>query len=131
MKKRILVVEDDQAISKALMFRLSSAGYEVISAFDAITGMAAAAKEKPDVAILDISMPGGNGLDLAERMQNLGKTAGVPFIVITASKKYSLRQRALDLGAKAFIEKPYDPGKLLGAVRECLGEAPQPVNSTR
>ncbi len=120
--KKILVVEDDQAISKALVFRLRSAGYEVVTAFDAIMGMSVAAKEEPDLAILDISMPGGNGLDLAERLQNLAKTACMPFLVITASKKYALRQRALDLGARAFVEKPYDPDKLLSAVREALGE---------
>ena len=121
MKKKILVVEDDPAISKALMFRLSSSGFEVITAFDAITGMAAATREIPDLAILDISMPGGNGLDLAERLQNLSKTAAMPFIVITASKKYSLRRRAIELGARAFLEKPYEPEKLMEAVSEALG----------
>ena len=113
---KILVVEDDQDINRAITLRMRTAGYDVVNAFDALTGMKVAAQEKPDLAILDISMPAGNGLALAERMRNLAATATTPFIFLTASKRGSLRQRAEELGAAAFLEKPYEAEQLMDAV---------------
>ena len=122
MKKKILVVEDDKDINRAISIRLRSAGYKVSSAFDGLMGISVAAKESPDLAILDISMPAGNGLDLAERMKMLNQTSNTPFIVITASKRPTLKDRARELGCSAFIEKPYLPETLLAEVKKALGE---------
>jgi DNA-binding response OmpR family regulator len=69
--KKILIVEDDQNIAKALAIRLKSAGYEVTVAPDAMTGVAAATKIQPDLALLDISVPAGNGFIVAEKIRSL------------------------------------------------------------
>jgi DNA-binding response OmpR family regulator len=121
--KKILIVEDDQNIAKALAIRLKNAGYEVTVAPDAMTGVSTALKIQPDLAILDISMPAGNGFTVAEKIQELVVTA-TPIIFLTASKQPGLRQLAADVGAAGFFEKPYDADELLEAIRCAFAELP-------
>lgn len=118
--KKILVVEDDRKIALALATRLKAAGYEASMAYDALGGVSAAIKQKPDLVLLDMSMPGGDGLAVAKRIQTLvpGLT---PIIFITASKQLGLREQAKELGAAGFFEKPYDAEQLLEAIRQALG----------
>jgi DNA-binding response OmpR family regulator len=117
--KRVLIVEDDQKIAMALSVRLQSAGYEVEVAGDALSGVRAALKSPPDLALLDISVPAGNGFTVAERIMALpGK---VPIMFLTASKQPGFRERARELGAVGYFEKPYEAGDLLAAVRQELG----------
>jgi len=118
--EKVLIVEDDQTIAKALAFRLKSAGYEVIVTHDAVAGGAAACEFQPDLALLDISIPAGDGFSVAERVRELIITA-TPIIFLTASKQSGLRQKAQELGA-AFFEKPYDADDLLAAIRYALLE---------
>lgn len=121
--KKILIVEDDQNIAKALAIRLKSAGYEVTVASDAVTGVAAALKIQPDLALLDISVPAGSGFTVADKIQELVVTA-TPIIFLTASKQPGLRQQAQNLGAAGFFEKPYDADELLAAIESALGNVP-------
>lgn len=114
--KKILVVEDDLKIARALAVRLKANGYEVFAAHDAVMAPTVAAKHQPDLILLDISMPGGDGFLVAERLQHIVNTAGTPFIFITASKKPGLRDQAMELGAADFFEKPYDADELLKAI---------------
>ena len=120
MKKRILVVEDDEHIVKALGVRLRSKGYDVVASYDAVMGMQKAMEQPPDLILLDIMMPGGNGVTLAERLQNSTKTSNIPIIFLTASKQTDLRQQAFSLGAVGFFEKPFDFDELLATVRAAL-----------
>jgi DNA-binding response OmpR family regulator len=120
MTHKILVVEDDKKIALALAIRLRTAGYDVHVAPDAVLAMSMALKLRPDLLVLDILMPGGNGLQVAESLQNLEAMIGVPYIFITASKVPGLRERARRLGAVGFFEKPYDAGELLATIRETL-----------
>src|SRR3954463_6559741 len=91
--EKVLIVEDDQTIAKALSFRLKSAGYEVIVTHDAVAAVAAAREFQPDLAVLDISIPAGDGFSVAERVRELIITA-TPIIFLTASKQAGLRQQA-------------------------------------
>jgi DNA-binding response OmpR family regulator len=113
--KRILIIEDDVKISKALALRMKSAGYEVALAHDAVTGVTGAMKFKPDLVLLDISMPGGNGFTVAERIQTLVPTL-TPIIFLTASKRNDFREKAQELGAAGYFEKPYDARLLLATI---------------
>ena len=113
--KKILIVEDDQKIGVALSVRLKAAGYEVVLATDAMAGSSLAVKHKPDLMILDVTMPAGTGLLVAERSQTNPTTAGTPFIILTASKNKVHREKAEELGAAAFFEKPYEADELLAA----------------
>ncbi len=121
--KKILIVEDDKKIVAALTVRLKAEGYEAVAAFDAVMAGSVAAKERPDLVLLDISMPGGDGLLVAERLRKLPVPVNVPMIFLTASKKPGLRDQAMALGAAAFFEKPYEADQLLGAIKKALGES--------
>ncbi len=120
MEKTILIIEDDENISKALDVRLQARGYKVVTAFDAIQGMQKATGTLPDVILLDITMPGGNGLTLAERLKASTHTQAIPIIFLTASQQSDLRQKAMALGAAAYFEKPYDFDYLLAALRAAI-----------
>jgi DNA-binding response OmpR family regulator len=117
---KILVVEDDKKIALALSLRLKAKGHEVLVAYDALAGLTQATQKKPELVLLDIGMPAGGGFTLAERMQHLTSTIGIPFIFLTASKDPASRARATELGAAAYFEKPYDPEQLLMTIDKVL-----------
>ena len=120
MMKKILVVEDDKDIAFALGTRLRAAGFVPTHAYDALVGVSQARKETPDLVLLDLMMPAGGGLKVAERLRAMGPTATVPVIFLTASKDPELRAAAMAYGPHAFIEKPYDPMELLAVIHEAL-----------
>jgi DNA-binding response OmpR family regulator len=126
MAKKILVIEDDKKIALALAVRLRAARYEVVVAPDAVLAMSIAVRHRPDLILLDISLPGGNGFMVAEWIQDLETMIGVPMIFITASKQPGLREKARRLGAKGFFEKPYDGEALLATIRDTLEDPIDP-----
>jgi len=120
MKQTILIVEDDEHIVKALELRLRAKDYGIEVAYDALMGMQKAMGHPPSLILLDITMPGGNGLRLAERLKESSKTMDIPIIFLTASKQADLRQNALSLGATAFFEKPYDFEELHATIKAAI-----------
>jgi CheY-like chemotaxis protein len=127
--KTVVLVEDDAKIALAFGVRLKSMGYLVHVARDAVSAVAQVRKNQPDVVLLDISLPGGDGFMVAERLQRLDGSAATPIIFITASKKPGLRERAMALGAVAFLEKPFDATQLADAIEMALspGDTWRPV----
>lgn len=117
-KKEILIVEDDVKIAKAMAIRLGSAGYEVRTASNGIDGTQLVENDPPDLIIADIFMPIGAGFAMAYRLRQAA--ARVPIIFVTGSKDPKLRQSARQFGAVGFIEKPYDPKKLVTTVDRAL-----------
>ncbi len=100
--------------------RLKAIGYTVHIARDAISAVAHARKTNPDVILLDISLPGGDGFLVAERLSKMISSAATPIIFITASKRVDLRERAMKLGAVGFLEKPFDATTLADAIESAL-----------
>jgi len=94
----------------------------VLLATDAISAISVAQKEEPDVVILDIGLPAGDGFMVMERMSHLSRLADVPIIILTGRDPATNRQRALDAGVIAFLQKPIDNDVLLAAIREALGQ---------
>jgi DNA-binding response OmpR family regulator len=123
-KKKILIVDDERDIVKALMIRLQANGYEVVTAFDGAQGVFMAHKEKPDLIILDIRMPAGDGFSVAERLKNSMHTFSIPIIFLTGSPERDAEGRAMELGARFYIKKPYDPEELLDAVKRAIETSP-------
>ncbi|HKQ37011.1 MAG TPA: response regulator [Verrucomicrobiae bacterium] len=119
--KRILIVEDDERIARALAVRLTAAGYETSMAHDGLAGFRAAVVEKPDLVLLDISLAAGDGFTVAERIQN-NIPRPIPVIFLTASKRPEFRQRAQSLGAVGFFEKPFEANALLRAVNKAVSQ---------
>jgi DNA-binding response OmpR family regulator len=120
--KKILIVEDDEKVAGALNLRMKLAGYHTSVAPDAIQGVARAVSFVPDLILLDINLPAGNGIDVAHRIRSLLPSI-TPIIFLTASKLPGLVERACSIGSPVgFLEKPYDPQSLLAATRHSLGE---------
>lgn len=122
--KTVLVVEDDDNIAQALKARLVHEGFEVAIAKDAVTAVTVARQAQPAVALLDINMPGGDGFEVAKRIDRIAPGGHVAKVFMTASKNPSLRQKAIEMGANAFVEKPFSAEALLDAIREAMHEEP-------
>jgi DNA-binding response OmpR family regulator len=118
--KTILIVEDDQKIALALQVRLKASRYAVSTASDVIEGASLGRTIKPDLIILDISLPGGDGFQLAETFHHMPETKGTPIIFITAFKRPGLLQKVINLGAVGLFEKPFDTEKLLYSIQREL-----------
>jgi CheY-like chemotaxis protein len=123
----IMVVDDDPKIVKALSLRLNSAGYKTVTTFNGMTALILAQVKRPDLIITDMWMPAGTGLSMAFRMKNL--MPGVPVIFLTASKQPGLEDKARELGASGYLEKPYEPTTLLEMVARLLKEKEQPPHA--
>jgi Response regulator containing a CheY-like receiver domain and a GGDEF domain len=119
MVKRILIVEDDQKIARGLAVRMKAAGFEPMVANDGVSGIRCAVDQRPDLVLLDVSLPAGDGFSVAESIQK-SVPHRVPIIFLTASKFPELRSRARQLGAVGFFEKPYEAHALLAAVQHSL-----------
>ena len=118
--KRILIVDDERDIIKALTVRLKSKGYRVFGALGGAQGIFMANKEIPDLIILDIRMPDMDGFSVVEALKQSGQTSRIPIIFLTGSPERDADERAMGLGARFYIKKPYDPEELLDAVRRAL-----------
>ena len=114
--KKILIVEDDHKTAMALAIRLKANGYSASIAPDALAGASLARAIKPDLILMDITLPGGDGLQLAESFLRRTETFDIPVIFITASKKPALLKKVMELGAVGLFEKPFDTEKLLNSI---------------
>jgi DNA-binding response OmpR family regulator len=119
-KKKILIVDDERDIVKALTIRLQFKGYEVVVAYDGAQGVFMAHKENPDLILLDIRMPAGDGFSVAEKLKQSDDTRAIPIIFLTGSPEKNAEGRAMELGARFYIKKPYDPEELLDAIERAL-----------
>ncbi len=118
--KTILLAEDDKKIAMAMTVRLKASGFSVVTAQDVPSALMMARKHDPDLALLDIGLPGGDGFHIVECLREHVSSRHVPVIFITASKKDGLRDEAKRLGATAFLEKPFKASELLAAVDSAL-----------
>ncbi len=117
--KKILVIEDDKNIARAIRARLMANGYDVTHAPDAVFAMNSAIKDVPDIVLLDINLPGGDGFLIAERLRENTATSKASLIFMTASKKQTMRDDARNAGAVAFLEKPFSATQLIDAIASC------------
>lgn len=121
-ENKILIIEDDQDMRRGLNLRLRASNYETAFASDAVMALSVAKKERPDLILLDLGLPGGDGFLVLERMKNMGLLASTPVIVISARDPKTNEKRALDAGAEAFFQKPVDNEQLMKAIWRALGE---------
>jgi len=111
-------------VLKLLKFRLEKSGYEIITALDGIKGVELAVNDKPDLIILDIMMPAGDGYTVCEKLKHLSATAAIPVIFLSAKTQDRDVIKGYKAGAISYLKKPYDPELLLKAVKGAL-ETPQ------
>jgi DNA-binding response OmpR family regulator len=92
----------------------------VVAAFDGAQAIFAAHKEKPDLVLLDIRMPAGDGFSVAERLRHSTNTFSIPIIFLTGRPERDSEEKAMTLGARFYIKKPYDAEELLDAIKRAL-----------
>jgi DNA-binding response OmpR family regulator len=119
--KKILIIDDDKDLQRGLNIRLKATGYSTVFATDAVSAISVARKEDPDVIILDIGLPCGDGFTVMQRLTSLASTSVTPIIVITGRDPSTTEERALKAGAVAFLQKPFDNDELLAAIQKALG----------
>jgi two-component system, OmpR family, alkaline phosphatase synthesis response regulator PhoP len=122
MSTTILVIEDDAQIRRIVEGYLKQAGYHVLTAADGIAGLALAQQVKPHLLILDLMLPGLDGLELARRLRTHSDpgVAGVYIIMLTARVEETDRVVGLELGADDYVTKPFSPRELVARVRAAL-----------
>jgi DNA-binding response OmpR family regulator len=119
--KRILIVDDDAFIRRPLEFILREEGYQPVTAADAVEGLRAIEACPPDLIVLDVMMPGKDGLTWCAELKRDARYARIPIVLLSARGHVSDREQALSLGAADFMTKPYSPHELKSRVRELLG----------
>ncbi len=117
MPKKILVIDDEPKIVEICQDYLKASGFEVLSASNGLQGLNAARREKPDLIVLDLMMPGMDGLDVCRNLRREGNT---PIIMLTARVEESDKLVGLELGADDYITKPFSPRELVARVRVVL-----------
>jgi len=124
VSKKILVVDDDTDLVRGLVIRLRHAGYDVVFASDGYSAVAMSRREEPDLIILDLGLPAGNGFSVLQRLRNLiAPVALKPVIVLTAWDPLENEQRARAAGANLFLQKPVENDVLLTAIADLLEES--------
>jgi two-component system KDP operon response regulator KdpE len=122
-RAKILIVDDDPELRMALKLRLRANHYETISASDGYSAIALAQKERPNLIILDLGLPAGNGFVVLKRLQESDSLSHIPVVVLTARDPQGNELRSLDSGATAFFQKPADNNELLQVIRASLRSA--------
>ena len=124
-KQKILLVDDDANLVRALSLRLAAHGFETLVAMDGYSAVANTLKERPDLIILDLGLPAGDGFSVLERLRVNPKLMSLPVIVLSARDPLGSEERALKAGATAYFQKPVDNEELLNAIRASLPAAAQ------
>jgi two-component system, OmpR family, response regulator MprA len=117
MKERILIIEDDEGILRVLRRALTYEGYQVETALDGENGLSQAHDWRPDLIILDLMLPGMDGLEVTQRLRTEGNN---PILMLTAKDTINDRVQGLDAGADDYMTKPFELDELLARVRALL-----------
>jgi DNA-binding response OmpR family regulator len=120
--KKILIVDDDEHLLIGLAAKLKASGYAVVSALDGVAAVAVARQEAPDLILLDLGLPAGDGFLVLKRLRAMTELVTTPVIVLSARDPAGNKLRSLQAGAVAFLQKPPDNRELLAEIRRALGE---------
>jgi two-component system cell cycle response regulator DivK len=121
INKTILLVEDNPHNRKIFAGMLAHAGFRVVEAEDGHQGLAKAQGEKPDLILMDMSIPGIDGWELTKRLKADAKTKATPIIALTAHAMRGDEERAMQAGCDGYLSKPISPKKVVEEVKKRLG----------
>jgi two-component system KDP operon response regulator KdpE len=122
-KSKILIVDDDPDLRRALQIRLRANHYQTVQASDGYSAIAVAQKEQPNLIILDLGLPAGDGSTVLQRLQESDTLSNIPVIVLTARDPQVNEGKTLLAGATAYFQKPADNDELLAVIRATLPNA--------
>ena len=125
-KKHILIVDDEQDIRNLLKFNLDNENYKTILIEDGETAISEARKNNPDLIILDLMLPGIQGLDVCRILKNSDDTSNIPILMLTAKGEEVDIVKGLELGADDYVVKPFSVKVLLARVNNILKRKPKP-----
>ena len=116
----ILVIDDERDLIELVRYNLDKEGYDVLAASDGTSGLEIATKHKPDLVVLDLMMPGMDGLEICQRMRADDRTRRIPVIMLTAKAGETDRIVGLEMGADDYVTKPFSPRELVARVKAVL-----------
>ena len=120
LERKILIIDDDDDIRLGLNIRLRASGYTTAFAVDGVSAIRMARKERPNLILLDLGLPAGDGFQVLERLKINTDLSHVPVIVLSARDAEANERRALKAGAWGYLEKPVDDEDLLEAIAAAL-----------
>ncbi|MFH1201663.1 MAG: response regulator [Candidatus Omnitrophota bacterium] len=123
MKETILIVEDEKDIVKMLDYNLKKEGFKILSVHDGEEALDLAPREHPDLIILDLMLPGIDGLEVCKALKKENKTASIPIIMLTAKAQEADKIVGLELGADDYVTKPFSPRELIARIKAVLRRA--------
>jgi len=109
MTNKILIIDDEENLTLLVSVRLESFGYDVLVANDGIRGLEIAKEEKPDLILLDLMMPGMDGVEVAKKLKENPETQNIPYFVFTAGKGDEYSEKIRNMGGIGVVPKPYEP----------------------
>jgi len=119
-KNAILVIDDEKDLVELVRYNLEKDGFQVRSALDGESGLATARRDRPDLIIVDIMLPGIDGLEACRQLRSDSRTATIPILMLTAKSAESDRIVGLELGADDYVVKPFSPRELSARIRMLL-----------
>jgi DNA-binding response OmpR family regulator len=119
-KNAILVIDDEKDLVELVRYNLEKDGFQVRSAFDGESGLATARRDLPDLIIVDVMLPGIDGLEACRQLRSDSRTAAIPILILTAKSSESDRIVGLELGADDYVVKPFSPRELAARIKTLL-----------
>jgi two-component system KDP operon response regulator KdpE len=124
VRKKVLVIEDDPVQSRLLSVRLKAAGYQVAVACDGVQSVSAVRRERPDLILLDIGLPGGDGHVVFRRLKAIVHLSAIPIVAVSGRAMETDGQQMLAAGADDYFQKPVDLDRLMTRIHHLIGDEP-------
>lgn len=119
----VLVAEDDPVTRELIVYKLASEGYDLVAAEDGTSALAMARERVPDIAVLDVHMPGMSGFDVCHMLHANEDLARIPVIMLTANAQEADLATGVELGAVDYVPKPFSPRDLVSRIQTALARA--------
>ena len=129
--KKILIVEDDADVRLGYHVLLKANHYDTFFAADSLSAISEARKHQPDLIILDLGLPAGDGFIVLDRFRANTYLSIIPVIVVSARAIHGNKERALKAGARAFLQKPWNDDELLAMIGELVGQPQQTTSQSK
>lgn len=120
--KTALIIEDNRDNMKLMTFILEKSGYRTLQAWTGQVGLDVAMTERPDFILLDIQLPDMDGLEVLRRIRDSDIDGGIPVVAVTSHAMAGDRHKMMASGCTGYIDKPIDPRRIIGQIRQIIGE---------